>query len=92
MSLLGAPSLSGLGQAGLQMIQLPCSAVSTARTTHWLLSHPQGQGIPTVPRRCLGELNPGSVRTSSRLKWPGGALSQSGEQKGLSLPGRIARA
>lgn len=63
MSLLGAPSLSGLGRAELQMIQLPCPAASSAQTTHWLLSHPWGQGLPTVPR-CLGKLNPGSVRTS----------------------------
>lgn len=63
MSLLGAPSLSGLGQAELQMIQLPCPAASTAQTTHWLPSRPWGQGLPTVPR-CLGKLNPGSVRTS----------------------------
>lgn len=62
-SLLGAPSLSGLGSVGLQRIQLPHFPLSTAQTTRWPLSHLWGQGLPTVSRRCLGKVNPGFFRT-----------------------------
>lgn len=91
MSLLGAPSLSGLGQAGPQMIQLPCSTVRTAQTTHWLPSlgpgdtyRAQKMSGQTELRLCQDILKAKVARRGTEPEWrPEGAVSARQDSQSL---------